>query len=1060
MVLSQDRSVKQETETATTTPFQESVSTFTYGANFDVIGKCEPQNLSYPGAFREVTGSMQDLAAHISKGHPWMPALLNDGSRRQQFNAKFAEVLGLDIDGGMTIDEALDHPFIGQFCGLAIESNSSTPELHKFRLVFRLDQALIGWEDIRLANEFLSEMVKAADKACKDASRFFFGAKDREPFHINESARLPEDFLQRAKEWRADQESQAKREYESAQSSRQSHPENASDNFELVREALKFIPAKTSPGDGMYPECFPILAGLVHGFSAADAEILVNEWSPTVPKSGWDVPKLIESVQRGHSGREATLGTVFHVAKMNGFKFPSQTTRKAQKRVAEARSAEKAGEGGKSYEQDLWKCLDTVDFQIGYWKTYQIDPSAEFEVDRMMSRAKESKSVNHVGLRVNEKNIEWQVFEVFVAKADFDFEVNRVLQGTDGGGMILRVQRIEGTKLNSKDVYVQSADTTTAKDFILALKRGYGQNLTSTLKNEEVQELLQNREAIYRRDGGKTYRLADRVGKQDCGTWVFKNCQFKADGTLTEEKETLIVFNDRLGQEEQIPSPEIKEQNPDALNRLVLAVEGFFGKEGVGRVLKDLGQVTAILHRDDIMRHLNHFPQSWVFGEKGAGKTFSATIAVSLAGMHHFTVSNFTVSMLYERFKSLGCLPFLVDDPIKPGRKQQDAREQLEKLLWDAYNGFGRFVRGNDQTPHTCALYTSNVAIGDGAKALISRLLMTEFPKGTLNKSVERELKDAYENASGGFSQLASIRYDHAAFREICEELRPLMESVDSRLIEALALNIFFTEKFLEKARYEFDYKGFCVDNIATQMTGYESTKDSLEDFIEKMSLMISEGDAGRWNCVDVSPRGGGHYLAIDLASVWRKFEQRYTPNYSRQSLNALILAAGGRTNEKQKFVPTELECREYLRAIAEFNRRPTEEQAAGTPPREPRKTTLRNCVMIPMELVLAQLDEKTEIEPKPGEDQQVQEEQQTTQEAQESTPDKAFRPPLPEEWSPSVNDAVLVMDGQQWDIAIVRSIPGEQSFWKVEREETDEKPSKLLTIYNLEALRPMEAFA
>jgi hypothetical protein len=55
----------------------QAIATFQYGANFKVIGKCDPQNLSYVGAFTTQQGTFADLARHINKGHPWMPALLD-----------------------------------------------------------------------------------------------------------------------------------------------------------------------------------------------------------------------------------------------------------------------------------------------------------------------------------------------------------------------------------------------------------------------------------------------------------------------------------------------------------------------------------------------------------------------------------------------------------------------------------------------------------------------------------------------------------------------------------------------------------------------------------------------------------------------------------------------------------------------------------------------------------------------------------------------------------------------------------------------------------------------
>jgi hypothetical protein len=86
----------------------------TWGANFKVIGKTDPQKLSYSGAFKPVKGLFTDLAEHISKGRPWMPSLLDGNGRRLKENANYAELAALDIDGGMTIEQAMQHPFISQ----------------------------------------------------------------------------------------------------------------------------------------------------------------------------------------------------------------------------------------------------------------------------------------------------------------------------------------------------------------------------------------------------------------------------------------------------------------------------------------------------------------------------------------------------------------------------------------------------------------------------------------------------------------------------------------------------------------------------------------------------------------------------------------------------------------------------------------------------------------------------------------------------------------------------------------------------------------------------------
>ncbi|MBD2078804.1 hypothetical protein [Leptolyngbya sp. FACHB-17] len=1060
MVLSKDLSVNSNTETATIKAFQESVSTFTYEANFKIIGKCDPQKLSYPGAFRRVEGSLQDLAIHISKGHPWKPALTDDGARRVQFHCNFAEILGVDIDAGMTIEEALDHPFIGQFCGLAIESTSSAPEHNKFRLVFRFEQPLTDWQDIRLCIQFLFEKIGAGDEACKDASRFFFGAKDREAFLLNESARLPGDFLEQARKWQADQEREAQEAYDRAQAARKAYPEfEEKDQFDLVREALTFIDPKLSVGDGRYPECFPVLCGLVHGLGESAAIQLCEGWSPSIRGCSWDVPKLVESISKGRSGVTATLGTVFHIAKQHGFKFPSYETRKAQTRYNEVIEATAEVRPEKTYSQVEWKCLETVDFKIGDWKKFYVDASEEWRVDKLQERAKTDKTIRFLGVFEGKKDGVKTLlasFEEFQPKTDFAFEVEKVLKADKGegleGGFVLKVLRVEGSELVHKSVFIRSSETNTVKDFKTALQREYGSILPCTISHDELQELLQNREAVYRRNGGRTYRLAPRVGKQHDGTWVFEDCQLKPDGTPTTEAESLWVFNQLLGETEKIPSPKIGSPDPKALNRLVLASKKTFSEKAHGFVLLECGKVSAISHRDTVMSRLGYFPQSWIFGEKNSGKTYAATIAVSMVGMHKFTISKFTESVLYERVKSLGCLAFLVDDPIKPGKRQPETRERVEDFLWNNYGGASRVVRGNTQTPHTSVLFTGNVAVGENAAALESRLIKWEFPKEQIDKSSEDEMQAAIEQASSGFYKIAAIQYDHEAFRSIVKRLNGYMPDIDSRIVEALALNIFFTQEFLKCAKYEFDVFEFCVKYIVPQMATYDSTKDSLTDFLEKLDQLQAENHVGEWCMREVVTREGKRFLAVYLSIAWEKVEKHYNPNYSRQGLQALIEAAGGKINQNQKLVASRTEWMEYQKAISQWNQLSPHERNAGEPPAKPKPTESRKCALIPASLLPSERSEEpTEAVP------EVQESDDWTSiEGRAADPGKVEHAPLSDGWQPIEGDAILVMDGTELRAATVLEVPGENPFWKVAFVDSD----KPLILYSVDAMRPYSEVA
>jgi hypothetical protein len=182
---------------------------YRYGLNHKVVGKCDVEKLSHPYAFEHSLGSLKDLAAHITADRPWMPSLIDKGSRRLQVACNHAELLAADIDTGMSIAEAKALPFVVAHCGLGIESTNSgvfneksNPDSHdKFRLVFPLTQPLTCWEDIKLCTTYLIHLLGAADPSCKDASRFFYGGRDRQAFLLNEDAALPADFLERARDW-------------------------------------------------------------------------------------------------------------------------------------------------------------------------------------------------------------------------------------------------------------------------------------------------------------------------------------------------------------------------------------------------------------------------------------------------------------------------------------------------------------------------------------------------------------------------------------------------------------------------------------------------------------------------------------------------------------------------------------------------------------------------------------------------------------------------------------------------------------------------------------------
>jgi hypothetical protein len=301
------------------------------GLNTKIVGKTSPDQLSYAGAFVPKSLTLRELAVHCGQeGHPWMPSILDKGCRRFQQHANCAALLTLDIDGGLMIEEAIAHPFFAAHCGLAIETSSSCPELNKFRAVFPLHPSQVALSDyrtIKICNVYLQHLIQVADPSCKDASRFYFGAVGRSPFILDESACLPESFVSDALVWHTEQERIADLAYEEAQRRAARRrvefgEPSERERFELVEQALACIPPR-QPGSGNYEEWMRILAALVHEFGESDAIALVERVSPSIKNSTWNVPQKARSFSRG-TGRPLTMGSVFHIAKDYGFRFPKR----------------------------------------------------------------------------------------------------------------------------------------------------------------------------------------------------------------------------------------------------------------------------------------------------------------------------------------------------------------------------------------------------------------------------------------------------------------------------------------------------------------------------------------------------------------------------------------------------------------------------------------------------------------------------------------------------------------------------------------------------------------
>jgi hypothetical protein len=601
----------------------------------------------------------------------------------------------------------------------------------------------------------------------------------------------------------------------------------------------------------------------------------------------------------------------------------------------------------------LWKCLSSHLDQIGSWKTQDLGKNA-FEIAKVAELIEEMKvnpNIKYIGTRTAQANgsqeaHDLHTFSVFEPQMNCNFTVSKILEDKSGGGIELEATWFD-RMVCTRRALIKTSETLTTKDFMIAFTRELGTHFTSTLKINELAAIIENRKGQYLRDGGKVYRLADRTGQQDDGTWVFEDAQFKPDGTLTTEQETLWMFNRSLGELEKVPSPTIAPQNPEALGNLARAVEGFFHAGTVPLAWFVCGYTTATMQRQTVMKQDHAFPQLNVFGDAGGGKTTAAKVGASLIGMHgdRSIITRFSESLIYEQVKSLGGVPLILDDPVKKGMKQE-SRDAVDNFLWSMYNGVSRRVRGNEQTPNTNVIVTSNVALGEGSQAIESRLLKMHFPVRPVNEAGFPALEKAMGEATGGLSQLLAIQYGREAVREIRSRLLEHLTGSHSRISLSMALLVYFTQKFCDVAGVNFDAFDYAVKHLCPTANDFESDKDSLTDFLEKLAIMRSEGLVGEWNLVQ--DKAGD--LAIHLPGIWGGFQSRFNPNYSQQSLEQLIEGRGGAKGAVRRFVGTKQECVDYRKAVNVWEMQASE--ARG--PAAPKKTENRKSIIVPRTIAAA----------------------------------------------------------------------------------------------------------
>ena len=293
--------------------------TFQVSVNCHHLDKTVGNPQHYRDGFQTQVLTIDDLAQAVLLGLAWSCATYDD-DMRSKTNYQQAQLIALDIDNGLTLEDALNHPFVKTYAKLIYTSAShqkqkgDTPPCDRFRIVFSLSQPIKDLETYEQLVQAVMGHFPSADEACKDASRYWAGNSQAEIF-ILDGDHLPASLIDEAKE-------QAKIEWEAKEKRRQEtlarfNEQNLDEVKTLALEALNFIPPR-QPGTGTYEESLRVLMALTTIFGPTEAISIAETWSP--PMKGWNPARKIQGFRVG----EVTAGTLFWIAQQHGFKFPEK----------------------------------------------------------------------------------------------------------------------------------------------------------------------------------------------------------------------------------------------------------------------------------------------------------------------------------------------------------------------------------------------------------------------------------------------------------------------------------------------------------------------------------------------------------------------------------------------------------------------------------------------------------------------------------------------------------------------------------------------------------------
>ncbi|WP_099239320.1 PriCT-2 domain-containing protein [Synechococcus sp. BDU 130192] len=276
-------------------------------------------------------GNIGDLVAWVGSGRPIMCGTLADtNTRRQKSNIVSAQAIALDIDDGLSIEDCLKFPFVKDYAAAIYTSSShqqqkgDKPACDRYRVIFVLPEAVTDTALYEAAVALLMERVSYADRACKDASRMFFGYDKTEVMLCDNTKVLPAAFIEEARDRLEAEKLEKQKAIEERRRYQEQFEVNGEEQLSLIQQALDHV----NPDCG-YDEWLTVMLAL----HSHDPSLfwLFDGWSSRGSKYPGS-RNLERQWSKLNSNGGVTVGSLFHIAKDYGFKFPERRHQPKRKR--------------------------------------------------------------------------------------------------------------------------------------------------------------------------------------------------------------------------------------------------------------------------------------------------------------------------------------------------------------------------------------------------------------------------------------------------------------------------------------------------------------------------------------------------------------------------------------------------------------------------------------------------------------------------------------------------------------------------------------------------------